>query len=454
MAHSSARVSIPLPPPASLAERFVSPFQRFARFEASSGVLLLFFAALALVIANSAWGHGFHELLATPITLGFGESWSLRLSVEQWINDALMAAFFFLVGLEIKREALVGELSNLRKAALPVIAAAGGMLVPGLIYASFNWGEPTIRGWGIPTATDIAFSLGVLALLGKRVPAGVRVFLATLAIADDIGALLVIAIFYTETLYLDWLIGAGTCLGIMIAFNLGGVRRAWPYAIVGLFLWYFVLRSGVHATIAGVLGAMTIPVRTRVDGKAFASFTREAVNVFERAAPEDPRGLIANSGQQAAVQGIEDACDRAQTPLHQLEHAMSPWIAFVVIPIFALANAGVEIAGNFAQTMRSHETLGVALGLCLGKPVGITLASLAAVGLRLGQLPAGVTWRHIHGAAWLGGIGFTMSLFIATLAFPSHEVLDHAKIGIIAGSIVSAVVGFLILRAARPAGKA
>ncbi|HZW06681.1 MAG TPA: Na+/H+ antiporter NhaA, partial [Phycisphaerales bacterium] len=263
----------PSPP---LAARVVRPFAHFAQMGAAPGIVLLVCAVAALVWANSAWSHAYHQLVHLEVGLTFG-GFDITKPSEWWINDALMAVFFFVVGLEIKREVLIGELRSFRAAALPVVAAVGGMLAPGVIYACVNWGEPTVRGWGIPTATDIAFALGVLALLGKRVPIGLRVFLATLAIADDIGALLVIALFYTERLETGFLLYAGAALALMIAFNASGVRRAWLYWIVGLFLWWFVYRSGVHATIAGVLGAMTIPSKSRVNRHAFAEFTRSAL---------------------------------------------------------------------------------------------------------------------------------------------------------------------------------
>lgn len=446
MGQEKPHISIPLQGRPPLAERLTAPFQRFARFEASSGILLMACAVGAMVLGNSPLGHAYHEALQTSVTIGYG-SWSLGLSLEAWINDLLMAAFFFLVGLEIKREILVGELSSPKKAAVPVIAAVGGMVAPGLIYAAFNWGEPTLRGWGVPTATDIAFSLGVLAILGKRVPAGLRIFLATLAIADDLGALLVIALFYTEKLDMQYLALGGACLGVMVILSAAHVRRPWAYAALGVVLWFFVYKSGVHATIAGVLGAAVIPVRTRVDGKTFVQFARSTTDVFERAARPGLRentDIVTNTTQQAAVQAIEDACNKVQTPLHQLEHAMAPWIAFLVVPIFALANAGIELGGDLGHAFRQHETLGVVLGLVVGKPIGIMAASFLAVRLGLGLLPAGVGWRHLLGASFLAGIGFTMSLFIAHLAFKGEgavEKLNDAKIGIIAASIIASVLG-------------
>jgi len=293
-------------------------------------------------------------------------------------------------------------------------------------------------------ATDIAFALGVMALLGNRVPVALRVFLAALAIADDLGALIIIAAFYTDHLELVNLALAGGCLGVMAGMNLMGVRRALPYAVVGLLLWFFVLESGVHATIAGVLGALTIPVRSKVDTTNFMTFSRQRINELEEEGKHG-ESIVTSPMQQGLVQSIEDACNKVQSPLHQLEHAMAPWIAFVIVPLFALANAGVPLQGDLTALATSKVPLGVALGLTLGKPIGIVLASWMAVRLGLGTLPRGVTWKHLHGAAWLGGIGFTMSLFIATLAFPSRDDLNASKLAILVGSAIAGVVGLLIL---------
>lgn len=429
-------------------DRFLGPIHRFVRLEASSGIVMLVCAAAAMAWANSPWQHLYESIFhGTKLTAAMGGLSILSKHPEfiYWINDAFMAAFFFLVGLEIKREVLVGELSSVRKAAVPVLAALGGMVVPAGIYVAFNAGHETVHGWGVPMATDIAFALGVMALLGRRVPAALRVFLAALAIADDIGALVVIALFYTGHLELSFLWGALACVLVMAGMNIAGVKRAMPYAIVGLVLWYMVLESGVHATIAGVIGAMTIPVRARVDTARFAEFTRERLDEF-RQAGQPGRSILTNPRQQALAQAIDDACDKVQTPLHMLEHVMAPWVAFLVIPVFALANAGVALPADLSGLATSRVTLGVALGLMLGKPIGITLFSWFAVKTGIGALPHAVTWRHIHGAAWLGGIGFTMSLFIATLAYDTREHLDLAKLGILGGSIVAAVVGLLILR--------
>ncbi|NUQ67926.1 MAG: Na+/H+ antiporter NhaA [Phycisphaerales bacterium] len=436
-----------IPAPTDPVDVVIAPIQRFLKLETSGGIVMLACAALAMAWANSPWV-GVYETIFYETKISFSIA-SLKVLGKHpesiyWINDALMAAFFFLVGLEIKREVLIGELSSLKKAAVPLFAAIGGMVVPGAIYAAINWGEPSLRGWGVPMATDIAFALGVMALLGNRVPVALRVFLAALAIADDLGALIIIAAFYTEHLELMNLALAGVCLSVMAGMNLMGVRRALPYAVVGLLLWFFVLESGVHATIAGVLGALTIPVRSKVDTTNFMAFSRQRIDELDEEGKHG-ESIVTSPMQQGLVQSIEDACNKVQSPLHQLEHAMAPWIAFVIVPIFALANAGVPLQGDLTALATSKVPLGVALGLTLGKPIGIVLASWMAVRLGLGTLPRGVTWKHLHGAAWLGGIGFTMSLFIATLAFPSRDDLNASKLAILVGSAIAGVVGLLIL---------
>jgi NhaA family Na+:H+ antiporter len=437
-------------PPAPV-DRLLAPLHRFTRLEASGGILLLACTAAALGWANSPWGREYHDLFhGMQVTFSLGDWVALSKPVEWWINDAVMAVFFFLVGLEIKREILVGELSSVRKAALPMMAALGGMVVPATIFAVLNLHHEGSRGWGVPMATDIAFALGVLALLGKRVPLGLRVFLTTLAIADDLGALVVIAVFYTEDLAGEYLVAAFSAAAIMGLMNWLGVRSAIAYLVVGLVLWYMVLLSGVHATIAGVLGAMTIPVRTRVDTKRFLDFTRQSVDEFMRAGASGS-GIVTDARQQALVQAMEDACNQAQTPLQQLEHALTPWVAFLIVPVFALANAGVDIHEGLGGEEGVLVSVGVGLGLMLGKPLGIFAATWLAVRLRMGELPSGVRWGHIHGAGWLAGIGFTMALFIAHLAYRTHpEFLTAAKVGILSGSALAAVVGlFVLLRASR-----
>jgi NhaA family Na+:H+ antiporter len=432
----------------------LGPVARFMRLEAASGIVLLACTVVALVWANSPWATAYAELFHhRDITVALGETVFVRGSVEWWINDALMAIFFFVVGLEIKREIVVGELSTFRKAALPMMAALGGMVVPAGIFALLNHGHAGVRGWGVPMATDIAFALGVLALLGKRAPHGLRVFLATLAIADDLGALVVIAVFYTEQIRAGYLAGALACTALMFVLGALGTRRSIVFLLLGLVIWYLVLLSGVHATIAGVLAALAVPVRSRVDTREFLAFARRTLDEFDGTGPCG-QSIVTDGRQQALVQSLEDACDRVQTPLQVFEHALAPWVAFLIVPLFALANAGVAFTGGVPHGDPLDVTIGVALGLILGKPAGILLATWIAVRLRLGELPAGIRWAHVHGAGWLGGIGFTMALFIAQLAYRGHDdLLTCAKIGILGGSAVAAVVGLALLASAGRADK-
>ena len=434
----------PAPPvaPSPPIDRVLRPFREFIHHEASGGLLLLAATVLALLWANSPWGHAYEALWHTPIAVGVGAA-TLSKDLHHWINDGLMAVFFFVVGLEIKRELLVGELASFRRAALPIAAAAGGMVAPALVYAALNFGGEGAAGWGIPMATDIAFAIGVLAILGRRVPLGLRVFLTALAVVDDIGAVLVIALFYTPTVSWTALGGAALALAALAALNRLDVRSPLAYALLGLTLWLAFLLSGVHATVAGVLLAFTIPARARIDSDAFILHGRQHLATFERAHAEGEGTAFIGEIQQAAVQALEDACDHVQTPLHRLEHSLHPWVAYAIMPLFAFANAGVRLGGDLNPL--HPVTLGVALGLVLGKQIGITLFTWLAVRAGLASLPAGVSWRHVYGAAWLGGIGFTMSLFIAALAFPDPALLEAAKLGILAASLVAGIVGWLFL---------
>jgi NhaA family Na+:H+ antiporter len=357
-----------------------------------------------------------------------------------------MAVFFFVVGLEIKRELIAGELASRRQAALPILAALGGVVFPALLYTAFNAGGPGSRGWGIPMATDIAFVIGVMALLGDRVPLGLKVFLTALAIVDDIVAVLVIALFYTDDLKWGALGVAGLCLVTALAANRLGVRHPLPYALIGAFLWVAVLQSGVHATIAGVALAFMIPARTAVDQQDFLRHGRAVLDYFEEAAKTKPYDILRDVEQQTAVEALEDACEKVQPPLHRLESGLHPWVTFLIMPLFALANAGVSLSGDLAGLIATPVPMGVGVGLVLGKPAGILLASWLAVRSGLASLPANVTWRQIHGAGWLAGIGFTMSLFIAGLAFADQTQLRSAKIGIFAASLLAGIIGALILR--------
>lgn len=375
--------------------------RHFLDSEASGGLMLMAVAALALAVSNSPLAPGYFALRKAYVG---------PLDILHWINDGLMALFFLLVGLEIKREVLDGQLATWPRRALPGIAAAGGAAIPALIYVASNWGDPNaLRGWAIPAATDIAFALGVLSLLGARVPVSLKVFLTALAIIDDLGAVAIIAVFYTSNLSLPDLGLAGAVLAALVAMNRGGITRLWPYLTLGTVLWVFVLRSGVHATIAGVALAFTIPLRTAVDR------------------PEDVAG----------------------SPLHRLEHGLHGWVAFLVIPVFGFANAGVSFAGATLGQMLDHLTLGVAIGLLVGKLVGVFGCAALTIRLKLADLPMGASWLQLLGVSLLCGIGFTMSLFIGMLAFPDDPTIqDGVKFGILGGSVLAGLMGWAVLRVA------
>ncbi|MEP7116073.1 MAG: Na+/H+ antiporter NhaA [Acidobacteriota bacterium] len=418
--------------------------QTFLSTEAAGSIVLLVAAIAALVIANSPLTGAYDAFWATPLVVG-PQSHPLVLSARGWVNDGLMAAFFLLVGLEIKRELLVGELSALRQAALPFAAALGGVVVPALVYVALT-GSGEWRGWAIPTATDIAFALGVLALVAPQAPAGLKTFLAALAIVDDMFAVIVIALFYTAHVNGAALAGAGIALAILVTLNRSRVTALAPYLLVGVVLWFFVHESGVHATIAGVVLAFTIPTRTSINALDFS--TRAHAHLAEFARTESGDLLVITSpGQQEALLALETDSTAVVAPLLRLEHALHSASAFVVMPIFAFANAGVAVSMGGLQV---STAVAVGAGLVVGKPLGITAAAWLAC--RAGaSLPAGVTWTMLHGCAWIAGIGFTMSLFIAGLAFGESAAFDAAQVGIIAGSVVAATVGVVVLRRTRPA---
>jgi NhaA family Na+:H+ antiporter len=429
--------------PQPVATLILRPFQTFAEREASGGIMLFVFTVLALAWANSPWAQAYTQLWDTQVTVGFGEA-VLSKPLLLWINDGLMAVFFFVVGLEIKRELLVGELSSPRQALLPMVAAVGGMVVPAGFYLMLNAGTSGARGWGIPMATDIAFALGVLALLGDRVPFGLKVFLTALAIVDDLGAVLVIAVFYTSEIHaLSLALGLGFLAALFLLAWLGA-RSPLVYTLVGTAVWVAFLKSGVHATVAGVLVAMAVPARARIAPSEFLAKIRKILAGFEEAQVED------EEGRQSAVQALEDACDAVQTPLQQMEHALHPWVTYAILPVFALANAGLGLNVDLGAALAHPVTLGMLLGLVLGKTIGITLFSWLAVRTGLAALPANVTWRQLNGAGWLGGIGFTMSLFIAGLAFGESELLSDAKLGILSASVVAGTIGYALLVTGRP----
>jgi NhaA family Na+:H+ antiporter len=404
---------------------------------------------LALIIANSPLHESYQALLETHIGLYVGP-WELEESVLHWINDGLMALFFFVVGLEIKREILVGELSNLRAAALPILAAIGGVVVPALLYTAFNFGTSSVHGWGIPTATDIAFALGCLALLGNRVPFGLKVFLTAVAIVDDLIAVLVIALFYSSDLNLTMLgIGFGVMLLLMVA-NLFGFRNPLIYGALGVIVWLAFLNSGIHATIAGVLVALTIPARSRIDAPTFVARIRRILQHVEssQGRANSKRSLEL---QESAVLEIEDMCEQVQAPLQKLEHSLNGWVSFLIMPLFALANAGVAISPDSLNGETMRLLLGVVLGLLLGKPIGIFAASWLSVRAGVATLPQGVSWRHMACTGVLAGIGFTMSIFIASLAFDDPTQLATAKIAILLASTLAGSVGLLLLSRVPPA---
>jgi NhaA family Na+:H+ antiporter len=427
-------------------ERIVRPFQNFAHKQSSGGVLLIAVTAVALVWANSPWGESYAALWDSRLSVGVGD-FTLSKDLTHWINDGLMAVFFLVVGLEIKREVLVGELSSIRSAALPVAAALGGAVVPALIYITINAGTEGAAGWGIPMATDIAFALGVLALLGDRAPVGLKVFLTALAIVDDIVAVLVIAVFYTSQISWGALAVGGLFLVALVVANLIGVGKTLVYALLGVGLWLAFLLSGVHATIAGVLLAFTVPASSFINPGAFLERSRYILDRFEQAG-EKGENVLTNEERQAALHALNHATYKLEPPLHELEHALHPWVVFAIMPLFALANAGVALGGGIAEAMTSPVVLGIVAGLVVGKQLGITIFAWLAVKSGVSELPRGISWRQVYGAGWLAGIGFTMSLFISDLAFPDSPLVDVAKLGILAASLIAGVVGWLILRGA------
>jgi len=430
--------------------RVMRAFQEFFRMEAAGGIVLLAAAAAALVWANSPWSESYHHLWTATVTVGFGDV-AMAKPLEMWVNDGLMAIFFFVVGLEIKRQVLVGELASPRRAALPVVAAIGGMLVPAAIYLAFNLGGPGGRGWAIPTATDIAFAIGVLALVGDRVPLSLKVFLTALAIADDLGAVLMIALFYTADISLPALGVGAAVYALMIAANVLGVRRIGWYGVLGVGLWLAFLESGIHATVAGVLAAMAIPSTARIDKRQFRLRSRELLDEFEILDRVVDSHQISGE-QQERIYGLGAVLQHVETPLQRLEHALLPWVTYGIMPIFALANAGLVLTGNVGEQLRHPVTLGIALGLVIGKPVGILAFSWLATAVGVAERPAGASWRQLTGVGMLAGIGFTMSLFIATLAF-GQPLLQHAKTGILAASLVAGVAGAIMVRAAGGTGQ-
>lgn len=422
-----------------------STFNEFFQRSTSTGITILVFAAIALLWSNSPWQYSYSTLLHQPIEIVFA-TLRIAFTFEHFVNDGLMALFFLLVGLEIKREIFIGELSSPKKALLPILAAVMGMVGPAAIYLFFNSGTTAARGWGVPVATDIAFALGILALLGNRVPLGLKVFLAALAIVDDLLAVLVIAIFYTASLNMEMLLTAGIITSILFLGNRLRINTIWFYGLLGLALWVTVLFSGIHATIAGVVLALCIPADARIDRVSFFTSARELLDKISR----QKKSAEDEGAQFDAIHALEKLSEQVQSPLHRIEHGLGRAVSFGIMPLFALVNAGVIINPSMITSLMSPVSIGIMLGLFVGKQLGITFAVWASVRLRIAVLPDGVSMMQMYGVSLLCGVGFTMALFVAHLAFIDPPHLDIAKLSIIVGSTISAIIGSIVLRSTLP----
>ena len=417
------------------------PVQRYIHTEAIGGIVLLGATIAALAWANSPWAADYHHLLETHLSLDLA-AFAIDLTVEEWINDGLMAIFFFVIGLEIKRELMFGQLSSPRRAALPVIAALGGMVVPAMVYLSMNLGTDAVRGWGIPMATDIAFALGVLALLGRRVPMELRVFLLGLAVVDDLGAIFVIAIAYTESIDAGQLAIGGAFLLVLIAANRAGFNHAAITALLAFFIWVAVLKSGVHATVAGVLIGAFTPAKANYSRLEFATESEALVAEYHTAL------VSGDHNRTEAILGeLEELSQATEAPLERLERLAHPWASYVILPMFALANAGIHFSTEaMGNAFSSSVTIGIIGGLLAGKVAGITLFPWVTSRLGLVELPDGVNWLHVVGAGLVAGIGFTVAIFVTGLAFDDQHLVGNAKMGILAASVVAGLGGYLVLR--------
>lgn len=427
-------------------DRVINPVKRFFKSSTSGSFLLLFATALALLIANSPWSQVYTNFLHNEFTIGFLDNgFQLTEPFYLWINDGLMAIFFFHVGLEIKREIIGGELTTLQKASLPVMAALGGVIVPIIIYVLLNNNPETAGGWGIPMATDIAFSLGILQLFGKRVPLGLKVFLTAFAIVDDLAAVIVIAIFYGHEVHWDLLMYAGAILAFMTFLGMKQYFSRYIFFPLSIVVWIFFLKSGIHPTIAGVLLAFTIPATRRTTLNKFFDKISDSVQSFARNKEHISEHHILEDEQVHAAHRIKKASELINSPLQKIEHDLHPWVAFFIMPVFAFANAGVNFS---AKTDLDYSlVIHIALALIVGKAVGISLASWLSVKSGIAKLPKGVRFPHIIGVSFLGGLGFTMSLFIANLAFTDKAYLSSSKIGILGGSLVACLIGYFMLKA-------
>jgi NhaA family Na+:H+ antiporter len=424
-------------------------FDRFLHSEVSGSIILLACTLVALIWANSPWAEAYSHILHTKIGISWGGA-TYALSVHYWINDGLMVIFFFVVGLEIKRELLVGRLSSMRKAALPVMAAVGGMVCPAMIYAILNIGGDGARGWGVPMATDIAFSLGMLAVLGKRVPMAVKVFLTAAAIADDLGAVVVIALFYTETIRFAWLLIALAILALLyLVARVLRIRRLGILLPLIIGVWLTVFASGIHATVAGILVALLVPIKPMAEPRSLLELIEKKLH-WLKGTDVTAHSMIFEQEQLEAVIELEEFARQMQPAGLRLEHYWHPIQAFFILPLFALANAGVRLDQGIFQAIVSPVGLGVILGLFVGKQVGFMLFSWLAIRSGKAELPDGVTWNQLWGVSCLAGIGFTMSLFVTELAFKSEALIANAKVGILLASIGSAVAGYFVLHAVLP----
>ncbi len=422
-------------------KRILTPFEEFINRQATSGMLLMLMATLAMVLANSGFSGFYNQLIDTPLSIEVG-SWKLEKTLHHWVNDGLMTLFFFVVSLELKRELLVGELADVRKATLPIAAAIGGMTAPALIYFLFNPEGAAAGGWGMPMATDIAFALGALALISHRVPKALITFLVALAIVDDLGAVTVIAVFYTENIALDALAFAGGLFGLLIVFNRGGIRNLTPYLIVSVFLWYMLMQSGVHATLAGVLAAFSIPAIPKYNPMRFNRRVKYLMKRFEFSHEHD-KNIMINDELRAIVCSLESSAQSVQTLSQRLEHSWHMPVAYIIIPVFILVNAGIPLEiTSLSDTLVHPVALGISLGLIVGKFVGITGVSWLLLRLGLVRLPKDVRFTQIAGVSLLAGIGFTMSMFIAELAFGHQEnLLFISKTGLMFASLIAGVAG-------------
>jgi len=423
-------------------------FERFVHSEVSGSIVLLLCTITALAWANSPWAESYFELAHTYIGVSWGEA-SLKLSLQHWVNDALMVIFFFVVGLEIKREIVIGRLSSLDQAILPVTAAIGGMVVPAALYALVNAGGEGAAGWGVPMATDIAFALGILALFGRRVPIGLKVFLTAAAIADDMGAVLVIALFYTEKILLSPLVVAGVLMFLIVVASSARLRRPGLYILLAVGVWFAVFASGVHATVAGVLVALLVPVRARIEPARFLEIARGRLDELAEA-ELTPDSMVGDKRQLEALVDLNQASDDMLPVGLMFEKYLHPTQAFLILPLFALFNAGVAIDGRILDTLRNPISIGIILGLVVGKVVGISFFSWLAIKSGKASLPEGVTWPQLLGVSAVAGVGFTMSLFVSELAFKSPELVSEAKVGILVASLLAGTCGFVMLHKALP----